>query len=132
MLRYVSPLGLMVVVDVSAAGAIGVERGAVGARGRSSRSRQAWSSSRPITDAATEAIRARELRDQGWVMGASREGGRAFPGPGRSLTSHLVTQRVAGRACSTKASAVAWVPDYIRPLCSVSRFSVPRRPGPPS
>src|SRR5437773_8534994 len=110
----------MVVVDVSAAGAIGIERGAVGARGRSSRSRQAWSNSRPIADAATEAIRARELRDQGWVMGASREGGRAFPAPGRSLTSHLVTQRVAGRACSTKASAVAWVPLYSPAMLSLT------------
>src|SRR6266480_3699606 len=98
MLRYVSPLGLMVVVDVSAAGAIGIERGAVGARGRSSRSRQAWSNSKPIADAATEAIRARELRDQGWVIGASREGGRAFPGPARrTWQARCRTTRCDGR-----------------------------------
>src|SRR5438034_6718697 len=120
MLRYVSPLGLMSVVTVSAAGAIGAGRGPVGAEGRSSRSRQACSNSKPIADAASEVTRARELRDQGWVMGASREGGRAFPGPARRATSRLGMQGVAGRGCSTTSSAVAWVlfpslPDPARP-----------------
>src|SRR5437762_13306812 len=99
MLRYVSPLGLMSVVTVSAAGATGAERGIVGAVGCSSRSRQACSSSKEIADAATEAIRARELRDQGWVMGASREGGRAFPGPARRTWQELCrTTRCDGQA----------------------------------
>src|SRR5438309_5532950 len=77
MLRYVSPLGLMTVVAVCAAGAIGMARGAVGALGRS---RQAWSNSKPIADAPREVTRARERRDQGRVMSASR----GWTGGGRS------------------------------------------------
>src|SRR5437879_4912417 len=128
MLRYVSPLGPMVVVAVSAAGAIGAGRGPVGAEGRSSRSRQACSNSKPIADAASEVTRARELRDRGWVMGASRKGGPAFPGPARRATSRLGMQGVAGKACSTTSSAVALPTPlclYASRLLSLPRDAIP-------